>query len=241
MNRDELKQSAFDFLADPVGSEQVDPNAGCERPPAVREPGWRPAVREFGGAPEQPDDGLAGIEDISRLEAEAKRCTRCVLRSGCNGVVFGEGNRNADVMLVGEGPGAQEDLEGRPFVGAAGQLLDRILKASGFERSTVYITNVVMCRPPLNRLPLPDEVRSCKPFLVAKLRIIKPKIVVCLGALATQTLVDPLARITQVRGRPVKKDGIIYLPTYHPAALLRDASKKRPVWEDFQLLKRLLE
>lgn len=220
-------QPAFDFLENESGSR----GSGSERDLPVAES--RVDLDGF-------ERDLDGITDLSRLEVRARQCNRCVLRSGCRGVVFGEGNPEAEVVLVGEGPGAQEDIEGRPFVGPAGQLLDRILEAAGFKRPSVYITNVVMCRPPLNRLPLPDEVRSCKPFLLAKLRIIKPKVVVCLGALATQTLVDPLARITQARGRAVKKGQTVYLPTYHPAALLRDASKKKPVWEDFQLLKGLL-
>lgn len=171
---------------------------------------------------------------LAELEADCRRCRRCGLRAGCQQIVFGEGPPKARLMLVGEGPGAQEDKEGRPFVGAAGQLLDRILAAVGFTRREVYITNVVKCRPPGNRLPTPLEVASCRPFLLEQLRLINPALLVCLGALATQTLVDPQARITQVRGKWFEKDGRKILPTYHPAALLRDEMKKRPVWEDFQ-------
>ncbi|HHV07616.1 MAG TPA: uracil-DNA glycosylase [Firmicutes bacterium] len=161
-------------------------------------------------------------------------CRRCRLRDGCHQVVCGEGNPKADIMLVGEGPGKAEDEAGRPFVGAAGRLLDNILKAVDLSRSEVFIGNVVKCRPPGNRLPLPDEVKACEPYLRAQLRIIKPKIVICLGALAGKTLVDPSLRVTRDRGQWVDKDGFLIMPTFHPAALLRDPRKKRPVWEDFQ-------
>lgn len=180
---------------------------------------------------EEPFKGVATLND---LKARLERCTLCRLCENRTNVVFGEGNPEAALMLVGEGPGATEDQTGRPFVGAAGQLLDRILNAAGFKREEVYIANVVKCRPPGNRLPLPDEAAACLPYLLTQISIIRPRILVCLGALATQTLVDPRARITAVRGRWYEKAGIKILPTFHPAALLRDVSKKVPVWEDFQ-------
>lgn len=142
-------------------------------------------------------------------------------------------------MLVGEAPGAREDELGRPFVGAAGELLNRILQAAGFKREEIYITNVVKCRPPGNRLPTPDEVQACRPYLENQIKLVNPKIIVCLGALATQALIAPGARITRLRGQWIQKDGIYYLPTFHPAALLRDESKKRPVWEDFKRIRAL--
>ncbi|MGB9866383.1 MAG: uracil-DNA glycosylase [Bacillota bacterium] len=182
----------------------------------------------------------AEINDIVELERRVKQCQRCGLRAGCNGVVFGEGNSRARLMLVGEAPGAVEDETGRPFVGPAGQLLEKILAAIGLSRQDVYIANVVKCRPPGNRLPTPEEAATCYPHLKAQLRLIKPSVVVCLGALSTQVLVDPSARITKVRGQWVEKDGIMYMPTYHPAALLRDPSKKLPVWEDFKEVRRVL-
>lgn len=174
---------------------------------------------------------------LEELAAFCQHCQRCRLRSGCRGVVFGEGNPSARIMFVGEGPGQTEDELGRPFVGLAGQLLDRILQAAGFVREEVYIANVVKCRPPGNRLPQPDEVAACRPYLEEQIRLIKPAAIVCLGALATQTLLDPRARITKVRGQWFEKGGIWFLPTFHPAALLRDESKKRPVWEDFKRLR----
>lgn len=173
---------------------------------------------------------------LEELKKIVSACRRCRLRDGCQQVVFGEGNPKADIMLVGEGPGKNEDQVGRPFVGAAGQLLDNILEAVGLSRSEVFIGNVVKCRPPGNRMPSPDEVKSCEPYLRAQFRIIKPKIVVCLGALAGQVLVDPSLRITRDRGRWVAKENFLIMPTFHPAALLRDPRKKRPVWEDFKAI-----
>ncbi len=194
----------------------------------------RPAADAEGAAF---DLHLGRFRDLEALAAEAAGCSRCVLRAGCKGVVFGEGNPHADVMLVGEGPGATEDELGRPFVGRAGELLDRILAAAGFHREQVYITNVVMCRPPGNRTPTDAEMAACLPFLRAKLRLIRPRLLVCLGATAARALIHPAARITQVRGRWHLKDGIHVMPTYHPAALLRDPAKKRPAWEDFQKIR----
>ncbi len=172
--------------------------------------------------------------NLDELRRECVACARCDLRAGCRQVVFGEGNPRAALMFVGEGPGLQEDVQGRPFVGAAGRLLDRIIAAMGLERKDVYIANVVKCRPPGNRLPTPQEAEACLPHLLGQIRAVKPKIIVCLGALATQSLIDKDARITRVRGTWFERDGILYMPTFHPAALLRDETKKRPVWEDMK-------
>ncbi|MBC9783659.1 uracil-DNA glycosylase [Heliobacterium chlorum] len=172
--------------------------------------------------------------ELADYESLTKECRACPLREGCNQVVFGEGNPEARLMLVGEGPGADEDRLGSPFVGAAGQLLNKILDAGRFPRNEVYICNVVKCRPPSNRLPLPNEVKACLPHLERQIELINPEIIICLGALATQVLVDPKARITRDRGKWVRKEGRLIMPTFHPAALLRDPSKKRPVWEDIQ-------
>lgn len=173
------------------------------------------------------------------LEQCVKSCRACGLRRRAKQPVLGEGNLRALLMLVGEAPGAREDELGRPFVGAAGELLNKILQAAGFKREEVYITNVVKCRPPGNRFPTPDEVQACRPYLEIQLKLVNPKIIVCLGALATQVLITPGARITRLRGQWIQKDGIYYLPTFHPAALLRDESKKRPVWEDFKRVRAL--
>lgn len=173
-----------------------------------------------------------GLGDLAQI---VTGCTRCRLREGCAGVVFGEGNPHARIMIIGEGPGAEEDRLGRPFVGKAGQLLDRMLGACGFDRFThVYIANVVKCRPPRNRVPEPDERAACLPNLMAQIRLIQPQIIILLGATALQTLVNPAARITRERGRWIEQDGIFIMPTYHPAALLRNPNLKKETWEDLK-------
>ena len=180
-----------------------------------------------------PAGGIAACRhDV--LAAEAAGCTRCPLRVNATQVVFADGNPDADLMLVGEGPGSEEDKQGVPFVGAAGQLLNRILEAAEIERSEVYIANVVKCRPPGNRLPQKDEVAACLPFLLRQIEIVSPKILVCLGSLATQTLIGPDSRVSSVRGNWHSRGEMRIMPTFHPAALLRDPAKKRPVWEDMK-------
>lgn len=174
------------------------------------------------------------LERLKELEKTSLACTLCILRSGCRQVVFGTGNPRAHLMLVGEGPGADEDRLGIPFVGRAGNLLDRILEAAGIKREEVYITNVVKCRPPANRLPFQPEVDSCLPYLRKQIELINPKLVVCLGALATRTLIDKNASITRSRGQWHENDGRRMIATFHPAALLRDPGKKKYVWEDFK-------
>jgi DNA polymerase len=177
------------------------------------------------------------INDYQSLQERALGCSACRLRSTCQQVVFGSGDPAAKIMFVGEGPGRDEDLQGEPFVGKAGQLLDKILAAADFHRPSVYICNVVKCRPPENRLPNPDEVKECSRFLEAQIRIIKPRIIMCLGSLASQAVIDPKARITQIRGRWFTRQGINMMATFHPAALLRNLSYKRPTWEDFKLVR----
>ena len=170
---------------------------------------------------------------LNALADSARDCRACSLRAGCRSVVFGEGDPCARLVLVGEGPGQVEDELARPFVGPAGQLLDRILAAADFRRQDVFITNVVMCRPPGNRVPLPGEVAACRPWLDRKLAIIRPRIIVCLGALAIQTLIETGLPVGRARGRWFERDDSFVLATYHPAAILRDPGKRRPVWEDF--------
>lgn len=177
------------------------------------------------------------MDELEESRQEAEHCQRCALYRSRQHVVFGEGNPHAGIMLVGEGPGGNEDREGRPFIGTAGQLLDRILQAAGLSREEVYITNTVLCRPPGNRVPSPEETAACRPFLEAKLRIIHPEIVVVLGATAARVLLDPRVGITKLRGQAFTRDGITYYPTFHPAALLRDPAKKLPVWTDFQRIR----
>ncbi|KUG04479.1 uracil-dna glycosylase, family 4 [hydrocarbon metagenome] len=184
-----------------------------------------------------PGEAFPEVGNIMELEAVARRCSRCRLRGTCQQVVFADGPHDARIMLIGEGPGQEEDIQGKPFVGRAGQLLDKILQAAELQRDEVYISNVVKCRPPGNRLPNPDEVKECQKYLEAQIRIIKPAIIVCLGSMASQTVIESKARITRIRGSWLLRQGIKIMPTYHPAALLRNPGYKRPTWEDFKLIR----
>lgn len=175
--------------------------------------------------------------DLDSLYAANLECRACGLRQGCRQVVISRGNPAGRVMLVGEGPGGQEDALGQPFVGPAGQLLDKILAAAELPMEDVYITNVVKCRPPGNRLPKADETKCCLPWLERQIELVSPKLIICLGALAGQTLISPDLRITRDRGRWSKYRGIDITATFHPAALLRDPKLKRPVWEDFKVIR----
>lgn len=174
------------------------------------------------------------VLNLQDLEGKIKGCQRCGLAVYRQNIVFGEGNPKARLMLIGEGPGADEDRLGRPFVGAAGQLLDKILAAINTTREEVYIANIVKCRPPGNRVPVKPEADACLPWLHRQIEVIDPRVIVLLGATALQYLTGSRAGITKMRGKWLKWEGIKVMPTYHPAALLRDPSKKRPLWEDFQ-------
>jgi len=171
------------------------------------------------------------LEEIRR---ELGDCKRCKLHRTRRTIVFGEGNKKAKLMFIGEGPGYDEDVQGRPFVGKAGQLLTRIIQSIHLEREEVYIANIIKCRPPQNRNPEPDEIKSCSPFLMKQIQAIQPKIICALGAFAAQTLLQTDAKITSLRGRTFDFKGIKVLPTYHPAFLLRNPDKKREVWEDMK-------
>ena len=168
-------------------------------------------------------------------------CTRCKLHTlGRSQVVFGVGNPNARLMFVGEAPGADEDQQGVPFVGRAGQLLTKIIEAIELKREDVYIANVIKCRPPQNRNPEPDEVDTCEPFLFQQIDAIKPKVIVALGKFGAQTLLRTLDPISRLRGRVYDYRGAKLVPTFHPAYLLRNPSAKREVWEDMKLVRKLL-
>jgi uracil-DNA glycosylase len=169
-------------------------------------------------------------------------CSRCKLHTlGRTQVVFGVGNPNADLMFVGEAPGADEDIQGEPFVGRAGQLLTKIIEAIGLRREDVYIANVIKCRPPGNRNPEPDEVEQCEPFLFRQIDTVKPKVIVALGKFAAQCLLRSNDPITRIRGREFKYRDAILIPTYHPAYLLRTPSAKREVWEDMKRVRAILQ
>ena len=174
-------------------------------------------------------------QNIEELKKKVLACSQCGLRQGCRQVVFGEGNPDAGIMLIGEGPGEEEDKIGRPFVGRAGQLLDKILEAGGYDRfKHIYIANIVKCRPPKNRIPQPEERQMCMPYLIEQIRLIEPKIIILLGATALQGLIDPNAKITKLRGEWLTWQNALVMPTYHPAALLRNPQLKKPVWDDIK-------
>jgi uracil-DNA glycosylase len=180
-------------------------------------------------------------EALKAIRADIGDCTRCKLHTlGRTQVVYGVGNPNADLMFVGEAPGADEDVQGEPFVGRAGQLLTKIIEAIGLRRDQVYIANVIKCRPPGNRNPEPDEVAQCEPFLFRQIDTIKPRVIVALGKFAAQSLLRTNEPITRLRGREVAYRDAILMPTYHPAYLLRNPSAKRDVWEDMKRVKALL-
>ncbi|MCK8817803.1 uracil-DNA glycosylase [Natroniella sulfidigena] len=181
------------------------------------------------------------FESLQEIKDIALNCQRCRLRAGCKQVVFGVGNRQADLMFVGEGPGADEDRQGIPFVGRAGQLLNRILTEAGIDRDEVYISNIVKCRPPENRKPTETEMKTCLWILAQEIKFVDPKILVPLGSTATRGLLNPKAKITRMRGQWVKRRSYYLLPTFHPAALLWDENKKLPVWKDFLKIKKAYE
>ena len=172
------------------------------------------------------------------LEALSRRCRNCKLAATRTNVVFGVGNRSAGILFVGEGPGYYEDQKGEPFVGAAGQLLDKMIASIGFSRADVYIANIVKCRPPENRDPEPDEIGACMPFLRHQFLLIRPKIIVCLGRVAAKAIIAPDFRITQTRGQWFERKGCAIIATFHPSALLRDESKKLAAWEDMKAIKK---
>ena len=168
------------------------------------------------------------------LHAQIEACEKCELCRRIHRKVPGQGDGNADLMFIGEGPGADEDLQGLAFVGVAGQLLTKMIAAIGMTREQVYICNVVKCRPPQNRVPLPEEAAACMPYLRAQFSLVRPKVIVLLGATAAKAVLGDHIRITRDRGVWVEKKGVWFMPTFHPAALLRDESKKRDAWHDLQ-------
>lgn len=177
-----------------------------------------------------------GRRTLAHVRADLGDCTRCKLHGTRRSIVFGVGAEDAPLMFVGEGPGEQEDKRGEPFVGPAGQLLDKMIDAMGWSRATVYINNIVMCRPPDNRNPQPDEVEACKPFLEARIAAVRPRIIVALGRPAANTLLGTDAPISTLRGRFHDRNGIKVMPTFHPAYLLREPDRKRDAWADLKLV-----
>lgn len=180
---------------------------------------------------------MTDMTDFEQLRQECAGCTRCPLGATRTNLVFGVGNEHADVMFIGEGPGEKEDLSGEPFVGPAGHLLDDMLKLIGFDRSEVYIANIVKCRPPQNRDPASDEREACLPWLMRQIELIDPKIIVCLGRISAMTLIDPDFKITKEHGLWFDINGRRMIATLHPSALLRDVSKRPDAFQDFRLIR----
>lgn len=176
---------------------------------------------------------------VAELEKQICTCVKCPLGHTRTKFVFGIGNPQATLMLIGEAPGADEDAQGEPFVGRAGQLLNKILEAINFKREDVYICNILKCRPPNNRSPQPDEVEQCIPYLKKQIELIKPKVILCLGLVAAQNLLHTTEGLGKLRGRRLTYEGIPLMVTYHPAALLRNPNWKRPAWEDVQAVRKM--
>lgn len=174
------------------------------------------------------------INSWEELEISCKNCNKCKLAKTRNNVVIGDGYKTAKVMFIGEGPGADEDAQGVPFVGKAGKLMNMALAGIGIKREELYIANVVKCRPPANRNPEKDEEEACKEFLEAQIKLVNPKIIVLLGSVALKNILGEEYGITKTRGQWIEKNGIMYMPTFHPAALLRDESKKIDFWKDLK-------
>ena len=189
-------------------------------------------------SPQNYDHVFMSLKD---LQISLKDCERCRLSQGRSQVVFGTGNSNASIMFVGEAPGFYEDRQGEPFVGAAGKLLNELLHSIGLTRSDIFIANVIKCRPPNNRDPLPDEIETCKPFLLQQIELINPKLVCTLGNFATQTLLEKKVGITKVRGQVITRDQFLVFPLLHPAAALHQGNLRTPLQEDFQKLKAVLD
>lgn len=177
---------------------------------------------------------IGNIDELAALAATVEACTRCRLAQGRQQAVFGSGNPNADLMLIGEAPEAEEDREGLPFVGAAGELLTKIIQAIDMRRENIYVANVIKCRPPGDRDPQPDEAAACRGHLERQIGLIQPKVIVILGRTAAQVLLGKDSPIGQMRGQWYRVKGIPAMVTYHPAALLKNQALKRPTWEDMQ-------
>jgi uracil-DNA glycosylase family 4 len=206
----------------------TEPSASIERTKERNEASHADALFDIG--PALPDSGET-IEDIRR---DIDDCTRCELFSGRTQIVHSTGNFQADLMFVGEAPGADEDAQGFPFVGRAGQLLTKIIEGIGYQREDVFIGNINRCRPPGNRQPTLQEAHTCRPFLLREIAVVRPKVIVVLGNTALHNLLDTKIGITKIRGQFQDYFGVKVMPTFHPAFLLRDPSKKREVWEDMK-------
>lgn len=222
------------------------PKRGATVTPAVKsKQGPSPSGNELFETPPKPvlssNEPWGKLQDLQQLNSAICTCQKCSLGATRTKFVFGVGNPNANLVLVGEAPGADEDQQGEPFVGRAGQLLNKILEAINFKREEVFICNILKCRPPNNRDPLPEEVASCEPYLWKQLELINPKLILCLGRIAAQVLLKTNDSLSSMRGKVHDYRGIRLMVTYHPAALLRNPNWKRPAWEDVQQLRKLYD
>lgn len=231
---------------------QETPLLPWQRPPAVpiavTAPGAIPPSHRSAAVPRRPGDPLpllhpheaAGLaEDLPSLERQVQQCTRCDLHRSRTHAVFGEGPTDRPrILFVGEGPGQEEDRTGRPFVGPAGQLLDRMILAMGLTRDQCYIANVVKCRPPGNATPLPDQRGACRPYLMRQIEILRPRLIIALGAVAADVLLGRPDAVARLRAKVHRLGGIPLVVTYHPAAMLRNPEYKKPAWEDLKLAMR---
>jgi DNA polymerase len=211
-------------------------NSGLSEPRLTTPQLRQPELLEAGSSKTGSSGRGASAQSLTDIRAALGDCRRCNLSAGRRQIVFGSGNPGAKLVFVGEGPGYEEDLKGEPFVGPAGQLLTKIIGAIGMTRDAVYILNVVKCRPPKNRNPLPDEVAACEPFMNQQIRSIKPDYICALGKFAAQTLLKTDRPISRLRGQFFGYHGIELMPTFHPSYLLRNPDKKREVWQDMQKL-----
>jgi DNA polymerase len=207
------------------------------KPPVAEEP----LLFELPAAAARPltTEAWGNAASLTEFDAQINTCMKCALGQTRTRFVFGVGNPDATLMLIGEAPGADEDVQGEPFVGRAGQLLNKILEAINFRREDVYICNILKCRPPNNRKPLPEEADLCLPYLRKQIALIKPRVILCLGLTAAENLLGTRESLGQLRGRVLTYEGIPLVVTYHPAALLRNPNWKRPTWEDVQALRKL--
>ena len=176
--------------------------------------------------------------ELEDIRSELGECTRCKLHQHRRHIVFGTGNPDAQLVFVGEGPGGEEDVQGKPFVGRAGQLLTKIINSIDLTREEVYIANIIKCRPPNNRNPEPDEIKACEPFLIKQLDAIQPKIICALGTFAAQTLLETDEKISRLRGKFIPYRNSRLIATFHPAFLLRNPQRKRDVWEDMKMIRK---
>lgn len=209
------------------------------RDSGIDELGYAPPASKP-ATPGVPASLLQPAESLAAIRAELGDCRRCRLCETRKNIVFGVGSENARLLFVGEAPGRDEDIQGEPFVGEAGQLLTNMIKAMGYARNEVYICNVIKCRPPENRNPLPEEIEQCSPFMLRQIKAVAPKAIVALGTFAAQTLLSSREPISRLRGKFHDYHGIKLMPTFHPAFLLRSPEKKREVWSDLQQVMKLL-